>query len=736
MKLHIVFILLLSMAGKLFAQNVTGTVYELQDNKKTALPGVNIYWMNTTQGTSSGANGKFSIKKEMHQHMLIFSFVGYKTDTIHIHNPGNIEVVLNENRELGEITVTEKDKGHYVSQVEPIYTEKIGGAELQKAACCNLAESFETNASVDVTYNDAITGAKQIKLLGLTGLYTSLQTENYPNLRGLATNYGLTYIPGPWMESIQVSKGASSVINGFESITGQINVEFKKPDSGEKLHLNAFASAEGKLEFNANTGIQVSDKVSTGIFFHAEDISNKIDHNKDSFLDHPLTEQYHFLNRWKYVSDNGYMAQTGINLLTEERVGGQTAYQKGMASVPGNPYGSYVDNQRAELFFKNGFVWQGYHNKSIGFISNAAIHNTEAVFSANQYKAEEVNVYANLIYSSAFSIFPEHLFSMGTSYSYVNLDQSFNQKDYSFKESVPGVFFEWTHKQDSKYTIMAGIRADFHNLFGTFFTPRFHFKYCPSEQFTFRASAGKGYRTANLLAENSYLLSSSRSFDFDEKVMQENAWNFGTSIVQHFEIGGRTASLGAEFYRTSFIDQLVIDMESSATEVLFYALDGKSYSNSYQIDFKYQPVDGLDITLAYRGNDVKQTIGGELLEKPLTSRFKGLFTLNYTTKDKDWMFDYTYQLNGGGRIPPTPGAPLAYQIDQEFSSFTIMNAQITKYFKQWNIYFGAENLANFTMDHPVIGAEDPYGPWFDATKTWGPVLGRRIYAGIRFTING
>ncbi len=735
MKSYIFVVLLLLFSAATFAQSVSGTVYELHEHHKHPLPGVNIFWAGTNHGTVSDANGHFKIENHHRHHALVFSFVGYKTDTVQVENSKNLEIVLSENKELAEVTIVEKNKGSYVSQIDPIYTQKINGHELHKAACCNLSESFETNASVDVTYTDAVTGAKQIKLLGLSGLYTSLQTENYPNLRGLATNYGLTYIPGPWMESIQVSKGASSVVNGYESITGQINVEYKKPSSEELLHLNLFAGDDSKLEFNMNTGINLSEHLSTGILFHAEDISKEIDHNHDGFLDHPLTEQYHLINRWQYAPENGYHALGGINLLTEERLGGQLGYRKGGAQHSGLPYGSYISNQRAEFSFKNGYSWGEGQNTSAALISNVVLHSTESSFGENSYDADETNIYANFIFSSVLSSENDHRYSAGASYLYDKIDQTFNITNYSGYESVPGLFAEWTHKKGELYTLMAGIRVDFHNLFGTFYTPRFHFRYAPSEHLTVRASAGKGYRTANLIAENSYLLSSSRSFNFDRERMLENAWNFGASVVQTYHLFDRKLSIGAEFYRTSFIDQLVIDMESSPTEILFYALDGKSYANSYQVDVSYQPLDGLDLTLAYRGNDVKQTIGGELLEKPLTSRYKGLVTINYTTPDKGWMFDYTLQLNGGGRIPLTPGAPAAYRPESEFSPFTVMNAQVTKYFKRWSIYAGAENLTNLTMKHPVIGAEDPYGPWFDATKIWGPVLGRKMYAGIRFTLN-
>jgi outer membrane receptor for ferrienterochelin and colicins len=279
-----------------FSQNITGKVMANENGAVMPLPGVNVYWENTRQGTATDSEGNFNIRQRTGQDMLVFSFVGYESQTVHIHDPNPLQITLKPNLELQEVTVIQKDRGTYLSTLTPIQTERIGGAELHKAACCNLAESFETNPSVDVSYNDAITGAKQIRLLGLDGIYSQLQTENIANFRGLATNFGLTYIPGPWMESIMISKGASSVVNGYESISGQINVDFKKPDSQEKLHLNAFASADGKTEFNANTNVRLyKDILTTGVFFHAENISNKIDHNSDGFLDHPLNTQVHFL---------------------------------------------------------------------------------------------------------------------------------------------------------------------------------------------------------------------------------------------------------------------------------------------------------------------------------------------------------------------------------------------------------------------------------------------------------
>jgi outer membrane receptor for ferrienterochelin and colicins len=718
------------------SQNITGKVMAKESGTLQPLPGVNVYWENTTQGTATGSEGDFSIRQRTGQHMLVFSFVGFESQTIHIHGPNPIEVVLEPNLELEEVTVVQKDRGTYLSTMSPIQTERIGGAELHKAACCNLAESFETNPSVDVSYNDAITGAKQIRLLGLDGIYSQLQTENIANFKGLATNFGLTYIPGPWMESILVSKGASSVVNGYESISGQINVDFKKPDSDEKLHLNGFASVDGKLEFNANTNLRVhKDMLTTGIFLHAENLSNKVDHNHDGFLDHPLNTQVHLYNAWKYNNYKGLMLHGGLRFLVDDRQGGQAGFEKGMIRNSQNPYGIGIENKLMEGIFKIGYVFPS-QSSAIALLTNAVRHNMHSFYGLHNYDGDESRYYANLIWTQDIDDHGHHSFNSGASYFYNQFDELYNLTEMQRRESVPGLFTEYTYKPSDRLTFMAGIRSDFHNVFGNFTTPRMHFRYQPDPRWTFRLSAGKGYRTANVLAENSFLLTNFRTLDFEE-TLQEEAWNFGFNFIQSYKLFDRDLQISAEIYHTDFQKQLLVDRESDPDKVVIAPLVGTSYATSWQVDLRYPVIRNLDLTLAWRQNDVKQTIGGKLLEKPLTSRYKGLITMNYTTNLKKWMFDYTVQFNGGGRLPVVLSDGMNHMDDKypEFGSYTIMNAQITRYFRMWSVYAGAENLTDYMQKHPVLGADRPFEPGFDATQIWGPVSGRRVYAGIRFTLN-
>lgn len=736
---YILLILTVLIAFYSQAQHITGSVFENTSQGKQPLPGVNIYWQGTNSGTTTDENGNFKVSRKNGKNLLTFSFVGYSSKTIEVDADHPVEVILVPDLELGEITIVEKDRGTYFSTINPISTQHIGIAELHKAACCNLAESFETNPSVDVNYSDAVTGAKQIKLLGLDGVYSLLQTENIPNLRGLATNLGINYIPGPWMESISVSKGAASVLNGYESVAGQINVEYKKPDSNEKLHLNLFSSDEGKVEFNANTSFRIkSDNITSGFLIHAENLSNRLDHNHDGFLDHPLSGQVNVSNRWKFNDHKGFMAQLGINVLHENRLGGQKEFERGMQRNTSNPYGISIETNRFEVYFKIGYVWPDQRT-ALAYLTNFAGHGTKSFYGVNDYIADESRFYGNLVFTRDLD--KNHLHSINTGLSYVfdSYDEDLYGSGFSRSEKVPGVFAEYTFKPGDNFTVLAGLRADFHNLFGTFYTPRMHLKYRIKDHYTIRLSAGKGYRSANVVAENIYLLAGSRPMQWEKDLIQEKAWNYGIGLVQDYLLFNRDLQVNIEFFRTDFQNQLIIDRETSETHIRLMPLAGKSYSNSFQADVRYQPNERLDLTLAYRRNDVWQTIGGRLMEQPLNSRYKGLISLNYYSNLKKWMFDYTVQFNGSGRIPrygdvwqkQDAVSPDFYA----FSPFTIMNAQITRYFRYWNIYVGSENLTDFRQKHPVQGASDPFGQDFDATNVWGPILGRRVYMGLRFTLN-
>lgn len=721
-----IFLFLFLLPTVLSASTIKGKVTDL---KGIPVPGVNVFWLNTSSGTVSDTNGEFQLQKLSNSHMLVFSNVAFQRDTVHIADDQSaIAVKLKEVIELQEFQVIQTNPGTVKPRFTALQTERITAHELTKAACCNLSESFETNPSVDVAYSDAATGAKQIKLLGLSGNYVQMLTENIPNLRGISSLYGMGFIPGPWIESISVSKGTSSVKNGYEALTGQINVEYKKPHLSEIVHANVFASDAGRVEANVTTGIRLNKDLSTGVMLHASDELMMLDENGDGYMDMPKIQQRNFLNRW-FFNNGDYTFQAFVKALSEKRTGG-TIDKK---------YHIGIETERYEFFLKNGYVFNHDTETSLGWIVSGSWHNQDGMFGHRLYNGLQKNIYSNLIFETKLG--EHHKLSTGLSINYDKYDEllisnllsSMILPNYNIKddELVSGAYAEYSLHLHDKFIGLAGIRADYSSEYGFFATPRLHLKYMPWEQLHFRTTVGKAYRSPRMLAENNNYLASNRLFIIDNNLPLEDAWNYGVSAQAYIPLMGRELSLSGEWYYTDFKKQVVIDTDQDAHKVFFYALNGASYAHSIQFEANMEVVKGLSVTLAHRINDVKTTINGELREKPLTSRYKGLATASYTTPLKKWQFDFTTQFNGGGRLPdPDASAPLW---DREFREYTIINSQVTKYFRTWSVYAGVENLTNFVQSNPIIDVANPGGANFDATNIWGPTHGRKLYVGLRWS---
>lgn len=601
-------------------------------------------------------------------------------------------------------------------------TEFISSKELLRAACCNLGESFTTNPSVDVNYADAATGAQQIKLLGLSGTYVQMLTENIPNYRGLAAPYALGYIPGPWMQSIQVSKGASSVKNGYESITGQINVEFKKPQATPWTDANLYFNSDLKLEANLGANLKLSDKWSTALLGHYEILDKAHDDNDDGFADMPKMRQGSLMSRWAYISDT-YMFQLAIKGLKEHREGGQIAH----GHTAHNPYLIDITNERYEAFTKNAFILNPEHMTNIALILSGSIHHERSNYGHKRYDADQRNGYASLMFETDFD--EHHNLSTG-----ISLNHDWTQEESNTDETTPGVYAQYTYKIGETFTVMGGLRWDHSSLWGSFVTPRMHVKYSPTDWLTLRGSVGKGYRTPHILAENSYLLASNRTIVVDENIGQEKAWNYGFSAQLKIPVGGRTLDLNAEYYYTRFNQQAIIDYDVAERMIEVHGLSNhdKSYSHTIQVDATYEILSKLNVTVAWRWNDVKATYNGELRQKPMNSRYKGLLTASFAPGLGKWQFDATVQLNGGGRLPDNHDTTL---MPEHFKAYEQVSAQVTRFFRHWSIYAGGENLTGFKQKNAIISADNPWSPDFDATMIYGPVHGAVFYIGARINWN-
>lgn len=663
-----------------------------------------------------------------------------------------------KDEELKEVKIVARKAG----------TSRLAGAvngiavnkdELFKAACCNLGESFTTNPSVDVAYNDATTGARQIKLLGLSGTYVQMLTENLPNFRGAAIPYALGYVPGPWMKGIQVSKGSASVKNGYESITGQINVDYLQPEDEQQVEVNLFGDTKSRIEANADANVHLSEKWATEILLHHENILKNHDDNGDGFFDMPGREQYNVQNRWVYKGEK-YIFHGGLGALKEIRTSGQdedhlNSHASASSSDSQNLFRIKLHTNRYEGYMKHAFILNREHGTNIALMSSASMHQLDAQYGNKFYYLNEKNLYGSLMFETNFT--QQHNLSVGLSVNHDYLGQRTNVNVIPYasidgnhpyilpemqrlneKETTPGAYAQYTYTLGSKLTAMAGVRLDHSSIYGNFFTPRFHLKYSPVDAVSIRLSAGKGYRTVFGLAEYNYLLASGRELQLSgDGLKQEEAWNYGVSTAFYIPLFSKTLKLNAEYYYTDFKNQAVVDYGYHSGYILIDNLQGKSYSHTFQIDASYPLLKGLEVTAAYRLNDVKCSYGieNELKEKPLTSKYKALFTASYKTPLALWQFDATVQLNGGGRNPePYQLADGTPSWSSRFHSFEQVSAQITRWFRHWSIYVGGENLTGFKQKTPIYGAAQPWGKGFEPTLIWGPVEGRMFYAGVRVKI--
>ncbi|MDE6265780.1 MAG: TonB-dependent receptor [Muribaculaceae bacterium] len=699
------------------------------------LAGATVIWVGSSRGTVTDEDGLYEITRPKGASLLVASYVGCVADTVSVapdEKEVNFELKYNI---LGEINVNARGKG--LRRLQGVENSSLmGRTELFKAACCNLGESFTTNPSVDVTYSDAATGAKQIRLLGLSGSYVQMLTENIPNFRGISSPYSLGYVPGPWMQSIQISKGCSSVKNGYESITGQIDIEYLKPQSEEQFNANLYGDSKAKIEANADGNIHITDKLSTALMLHYEDALADHDENKDGFSDAPRIRQVNALNRWAYFSPR-YIMQTSINLIDERRKSGVSDHTihslteddiRQMSSF-GN---MLIKSRRYDVWSKNAFIIDPDDGRNIAIMLNYSNQTNDGIYGQRTLDSYQSTFYGSLMFETNASA--PHSLSAGVSLNNDHLRHISNMSELVTRttETVPGIYAQYTFNHEDKVVAMAGLRYDHSNLFGSFVTPRAHLKWNIRPNLSLRGSAGKGYRTVNSMAEYSYLLTSSLPVVFESPFGRDEAWNFGISSSWSFSLWNRNFSLAGEYYYTTFEKQLIADRESNPSVIQVLQSDSRSYSHTVQIELTAEPFKGFTVTGAYRYNDVRETYSGVLLRKALVPRYKGLVTASYTTPLELWQFDATLQLNGGGRMPAAPVIDGKAAWGSTFKSYTRLNLQVTRHWRNISVYVGGENLTGFTQKNPVVYL--PSADLYDPTMVWGPVHGAMFYAGFRLNL--
>lgn len=716
------------------AQSVTGVVRGTDtDGSRAELPGANVFWQGTASGTATDAHGRFVLPLPPEwPAALLTSFMGYTTDTLRLNSPPDVPLTIDLRSSilLREAEVVERQGGSLLNTRSTFNLERITQKELMRAACCDLSESFETNATVDVSFADAVSGTRTIKMLGLDGRYALISLENIPFIRGLSSSYGLTLVPGPWIQGINVSKGVGPVVNGPGSMTGQVDLGLLQPRAAERLYVNLYRNDQGRTEANLHSAQRIGERWYNLLAVHGNIALMRLDDNRDGFLDQPLSQRINLMDRVQFEGE-GRDAHMGIRYVNDQRTGGRTEFERDETTGQ-RMYGLGIDNVMVDVFGKFGFVFARDQRRSIGNLAAIREHTVEAFFGDRTYRGTERSGTVTSLYQQLLRDGNDQV-KAGITFSFADYTEVYNDSAFGRTERVPGAFVEHTLKRGG-FTAVSGFRADHNTAFGTFFCPRVHLKQDLGPLTTVRASAGSGWRTANPYVENAGVLASARAVVVEEALDAERSWNFGVGFLHKFKWWQRKWAMGADAYRTEFSQQVVADLDRYAHAIVLSNLHGASFANTVQLDLQVEVVRPLQLKLAYRWYDTRTTYHGRELQRPFVPEHRLLVDLAFTSSDEKWRADATMNWFGAGRIPDLSGNPAAAGFGTESPDYLVLHAQLTRVLGPVEVYLGGENLLDLVQAVQIISPEDPFGPNFDAAMIWGPTNGRMFYVGLRFAL--
>lgn len=729
MKKIFLFIIILFIAHSTFAQKkLNGKVLDPQNN---GIDGASIYWINTNNLVFSDSKGNFEIDSVgINDKRLVIQYIGFLTDTFSSFNKKN-NFTLNRTVTLKDAEVVFERSGTMIS-MQPIKTEIITIKELKKAACCNLGESFETNATVDVTYKDALTGSKELQVLGLSGSYIQLLTENAPQISGLGLTYGLNGIPGTQIEAINIVKGPGSVIFGPESMSGMINVDLKDPEKTDKWFINGYLDENLRREINIDNATKLNNQLSTFTSFHIDDMTAKVDENNDSFLDMPLVRNINALSKWKFNNSRGLISQISFKYLNEQRMSGQKSFDYNRSYADMSSWGQKIKTNRYEVYGRTGYVIPSARYQSVGLQYSYVYHDQNGFYGIRKYNANQNLLNLRLIYNT--EIAKDHSVNIGLSFKNEFINEQFDTLNLGRTEQTPGLFIEDTYKLNSRLTFIAGYRADY-MASKWYHTPRANLKYSIYDQTDLRLSAGYGVRLPHVLAENPALLVSSKPFVIQGQLEPERSINYGINLHRTFTMFYKKGSIGFDLYRTEFKNRLRIDLDKDPLSVYVYNLANASYSNTFQAEFNYKILKTVEMKFAYKYLDVQSKFNGVYIRDPYIAQHRYLTTFSFESYNRKWRANVGFNIVGSKRLPKVHSHFGTDNLPLNSPVYTVVNSQITRVLNNWEIYLGAENLFDYKQMTHLLGSDDPYGPYFDAAYIWGPMDGRRIYVGFRYKFN-
>ena len=742
MKIKLFFFIIFLSLNSYSQELLSGKISFLnKENKIVFLEGASVYWKDSSIGVISDKNGNYSIPFSENSNILVVKMLGFKEYSLSINNVKTYDFkLIEESNELNEVIVSKRKNTIQKSYFKTQNIVNVSSDELLKAACCNVSESFETNPSIDVSYSNAITGVKQVRMLGLESPYLLITEENIPMVRGASQVYGLSFIPGPWVESMQITKGTGSVVNGFESISGQINIELKKPVNEAPLFINVFRSGMGRNEFNFHLNKKLNPKLNTIFFVHADNNTSIHDDNSDGFLDHPTFKGFNFFNRYQYTDlEKGIVSFLGFRYMKNDKKAGEDVANlklKRMAWV------SEIKTDRFDSNFKLGYVNPRIPYRSTGFQMAYSAHNQKSFFGLRDYNIKQNSFYSSFLYNSIIGNTMNNI-KTGLNFYYDDFEEIVDQTktNYNRIDKSIGGFFEYSYDNLDDVSLVAGLRYDIHNNLGSFLTPRMHVRYQPFEKSVLRFSIGSGRKSSNIFSENQEIFSTGREIKIKNEngnfygLTPEKALNYGFSFRQGFNLNNQDGDITIDYYVTDFENQIVVDWEKQG-QLSFYNFEGKSYAKSFQIELDYSISNNINFKSAFKNYNVKKQYNSGFKQNPLTPKNRFFINIDFFSTPKkigsQWKFDFTYNRIGKQRLPIHSDQSL---FNGWSPSYTLLNSQLTRVFSEnFEIYFGGENIGSYTQENPILSSENPFGMNFDSTLVYAPIIAPMLYLGIRLKL--
>ncbi len=721
-------ICLIVQYASLHAQALMGNVL---DEHKQPIIGAILQWQETGVTSTTNENGYFRIERKHSEHKLIVSFIGYQKDTIEIKDSSLFELVtLREGIELAAVQVESQRKSNTFSRLNPLNIEALEEKEFKKAACCSVAESFQTSNAVDISYNNAATGNKEIQFLGLRGLYTQLLIENRESFGGILSSMGYEFIPGTWLEQVNIQKGASTVKNGAQSMAGAINIQLKKPFKDDPAFINLFGDLHGRYEANVHLNKKWNDRQSSGLYLNGAFQSKSRDHNGDFFQDEAKINRINGLFK-NILFGHVFEGQINGQALYEERNSGQIQSD--------NPYVIKQKVHHFNLFGNLGYVRFDKENQSAGSIYDISHSRIDAIYGNQAYKANETRASFQLLYNHPFG-YGRHQLIMGPNGSIHRATEEAFQQKWKYDEQVLGLFFEYTYKSSTdpghRFSASLGMRNEWIRNSQPMFIPRASLRYLFAEDWTFRASIGRGYRFQRLFADHAAYFASSKQWIIESPPSIEKSWNTGFNIVGKPYLNGREAEINVDAYLTWFDDQVIADVDQDYTKIFLYNLNGNSRAYQTIATISYPVLSWMNVKIGGKYTDTRAQYKEGFKQVPLFPKFRGLISIDLESSNKKWLVNISSNYVGEMRLPDKENVPndILHGHVGFSKPYMLLQTQLNWISRSWELYAGCENLLNYTQHTAIIDAANPFGNYFNAAEIYAPVSGIKPYLGIKWRI--